>query len=318
MELPDMTAAIAAAIIDWRDSNEEPEADGIERSYYAAKVHPYTIRNVPFKTVRELLLVRGVTPELFYGEDTNCNGMLDANENDGDAGEPRDNADGKLDRGWYAYVTVYSYLKNTNYIGNKRLNLKSADANTIGQQLGLETWAAEAIVKARDEKKLDHLIDLLDVRRDTSSNKAAKTEDDINQRDKSEQDCAVTKEIFRRIVDDITLKDDEVLMGQINVNTASRTVLKTLPGMDDELANAIDRYRQGGGGFSSIADLLDLSAMTKEKFEKMEDYLAVRSNVFLIRSYGLAESGLANAKIECVVDRSGEVPTYFYWLESSP
>lgn len=107
-------------------------------------------------------------------------------------------------------------------------------------------------------------------------------------------------------------------MGQINVNTAPVAVLKTLPGMDDELASAIDRYRQGGGGFTTIADLLDLSSMTKEKFSKMEEFLTVRSSVFMVRSYGQSKSELAEAKIECVVDRSEDVPKYFYWLESSP
>jgi DNA uptake protein ComE-like DNA-binding protein len=318
MELPNMTAPIASAIIDWRDSNEEPETDGIERSYYAAKVHPYTIRNGMFKTVRELLLVRGVTPELFYGEDLNVNGLLDENENDGANSVPMDNTDGKLDRGWYAYVTVYSYNRNTNVMGNKRLNLKTADAGTISQRLSLESWAADAIVKARNENKLNHLIDLMEVRRDTSDGKAADVKGDMNDRDESEKDYAVTKNMFRQIVDEVTLKDDEVLMGQINVNTAPVTVLKTLPGMDNELASAIDRYRQGGGGFTTIADLLELSSMTKEKFSKMEDFLTVRSSVFMVRSYGQSESVLAGARIECVVDRSEDVPKYFYWLESSP
>jgi len=36
MRLPDMTATIAGAIIDWRDGNQEPEPDGIEGSYYEA------------------------------------------------------------------------------------------------------------------------------------------------------------------------------------------------------------------------------------------------------------------------------------------
>jgi DNA uptake protein ComE-like DNA-binding protein len=319
LKLPDMTSAIAAAIIDWRDSNEEPEPDGIERGYYRSQPHPYTIRNGPFKTVRELLIVRGVTPELLFGEDANLNGLLDENENDGRESKPVDNGDGRLDRGWFAYLTVYSYEKNVNAAGEKRLNLKSADAGTIGRRLNLESWAAEAIVKARDEKKINHLVDLLDVRRDPDPAKRKNGEDDINFRSDSEKENAVTKSMFKNIVDEVTLKDDEYLVGRVNVNTAPLEVLRCLPGMDEELAGTIVRTREGDkSGFSSIADLLDQSGMTKEKFGKMEDFLTVRSNVFRIHSFGMAASGLARAWIECVVDRSSDVPRVLYWLESSP
>ena len=63
-----------------RDPDEQPEPDGVKRGYYESLPHPYTIRNGPLRTVRELLLVRGVTPELFHGEDTNANGRLHSNE----------------------------------------------------------------------------------------------------------------------------------------------------------------------------------------------------------------------------------------------
>src|SRR5205085_11622798 len=74
MKLPHMTAPIVGAILDWRDRDENPQPDGLERGYYAALPHPYVIRNGPMRTIRELLLVRGVSKELFYGEDTNVNG----------------------------------------------------------------------------------------------------------------------------------------------------------------------------------------------------------------------------------------------------
>ena len=82
--------------------------------------------------------------------------------------EPADNADGRLDRGWFAYLTAYSYEKNTNASGQKRLNISTADAGTMSQRLSLPMWAAESIVKAREKKKFEHLVDLLDVQRDTS------------------------------------------------------------------------------------------------------------------------------------------------------
>lgn len=315
MKLPEMTNPVAAAILDWRDSNEDPEPDGIERGHYAGLPHPYIIRNGPMRTVRELLLVRGVTPDLFYGEDTNVNGRLDPNENDGNASDPPDNADGRLDRGWYAYLTVYSFEKNVNARGQKRLNLTSADAATLASRLGLEDWAAQSIVKRREQSEFKHLVDLLDVQRDPSVPRGS-AEQDLNARDDSEKDRPITNSIFRSIVDELTLKDDEVLSGRVNINTAPLVVLRTL--MDDELADAVVRQREGDGYFSSVGDLLEVTGMTREKFAALENSVAIRSSVFRVHGQGLAASGLAAAWIECVLDRSAEVPRVLFWLESTP
>jgi hypothetical protein len=53
-------------------------------------------------------MVNGVTEELFYGEDTNLNGLLDYNERDGDETPPADDGDDELDLGWIAYLTCYT------------------------------------------------------------------------------------------------------------------------------------------------------------------------------------------------------------------
>jgi len=106
--LPYMVEEIADAIIDWRDTDQNPGEVGVEGGYYENLPYGYLPRNGPFRTIRELLLVRGVTEELFYGEDTNLNGRLDYNERDGQASPPSDNADDYLDQGWAGYLTCYS------------------------------------------------------------------------------------------------------------------------------------------------------------------------------------------------------------------
>ena len=105
--LPYMTEDVADAIIDWRDTDENPGEYGVEGGYYENLTFGYLPRNDSFRTLRELLLVRGVTEELFYGEDTNLNGRLDYNEMDGDTNPPADNMDAVLNKGWAAYLTCY-------------------------------------------------------------------------------------------------------------------------------------------------------------------------------------------------------------------
>lgn len=315
MKLRDMTAPVAAAIIDWRDRDENPEPDGIERGHYASLPHPYTIRNGPLRTTRELLMVRGVTPELFYGEDANGDGRLDPNENDGDKTPPADNSDGKLDRGWFAYLTVFTFEKNQSVLGKKRTNLKTADANTLSTDLQLEGWAAQSIVKRRGEREFKHIVDLLDVPLDPSASRGSAS-DDLNGRDDNEKNQPVTRSILKRIIDNLTLSEEDTLPGRVNINTAPLAVLKTL--MDDDLAQAVERQRKSGTTFSSIADLLDISGMTNEKFGKLESFVTVRSCVFRILSRGDASTGLASEWIECVVDRSERNPRVLYWMESTP
>jgi general secretion pathway protein K len=58
---------IVDSIIDWKDDNDLHQLNGAEDDYYASLSPPYRCKNGPFDRVEELLLVRGVTPEIFYG-----------------------------------------------------------------------------------------------------------------------------------------------------------------------------------------------------------------------------------------------------------
>lgn len=112
--LPNMTPEFAAAIIDWRDEDEEVSEGGAEGDVYARMMPSRQIKNAPFDTVDELMMVYGANPVLVYGEDANMNGILDPNENDGNATPPMDNSNGTLDFGLVEYVTVFSKFPEEN------------------------------------------------------------------------------------------------------------------------------------------------------------------------------------------------------------
>ena len=65
----------------------------------------------PLETVEELLLVRGVTPDLLFGRDINRNGMVDSHEQ-GAPSPSRPTSEGAMDRGWSAYLTLFSQERN--------------------------------------------------------------------------------------------------------------------------------------------------------------------------------------------------------------
>lgn len=144
MYIPNMTEEIASAILDWIDEDDDPRAYGAESDYYGTLESPYYAKNAPLESLDELLLVRDVTPELLYGEDTNRNGILDPNENDGDATLPLDNADGVLDAGWSAYLTVHSREINIRPDGSEKINVNQTMLTELYDQLETELGPDEA------------------------------------------------------------------------------------------------------------------------------------------------------------------------------
>ncbi len=58
---------IVDSILDWRDPDNLHHLNGAEDDYYLTLDPPYRAKNGRFDAVEELLLVRGVTPDYFYG-----------------------------------------------------------------------------------------------------------------------------------------------------------------------------------------------------------------------------------------------------------
>ncbi len=58
---------VAECILDWRDNDDEARPDGAEKDYYLSLNPPYEPGNGKFILLEQLLLVKGVDPELFWG-----------------------------------------------------------------------------------------------------------------------------------------------------------------------------------------------------------------------------------------------------------
>lgn len=126
---------LIAAVLDWRDGDDQTRDGGAENEYYNTLDPPYRSKDAPFDTVEELLIVRGFSAAILYGEDTNRNGVLDPNENDGDATIPLyDNQDGILNFGVAPFLTISSREPDTALDNKPRINL-TADAAIITLQM---------------------------------------------------------------------------------------------------------------------------------------------------------------------------------------
>ncbi|MHB8790963.1 MAG: type II secretion system minor pseudopilin GspK [Desulfobulbaceae bacterium] len=65
----DQAEALLDALRDWIDSDDNERDKGAESGYYQGLNPPYSARNGPVSYPEELLLIRGMTRELFYGNE---------------------------------------------------------------------------------------------------------------------------------------------------------------------------------------------------------------------------------------------------------
>ena len=64
--------------------------------------------------------------------------------------------------------------------------------------------------------------------------------------------------------------------GRVNINTASRDELMTLPGIGGSKADAIIAYRDSNGGFSTPEDIKNVKGIGDSTYESLKDYIIVR------------------------------------------
>lgn len=72
-----------------------------------------------------------------------------------------------------------------------------------------------------------------------------------------------------------TLCDEENLAGKVNINTADKERLMSLPGVGEAKANSIILYREEHGRFSSIEELMNITGIKQGVFNKMKDQITV-------------------------------------------
>ncbi len=160
MSLPGMTEEVADAILDWLDEDEEPRALGAEFADYYMNLQPaYKPANGPIQSIEQLLLVRGVTPQLLFGYDENRNGVLDQAESMKmsmglQAGQAPGTAAPITDPnvlpppplGWAPYLTLQSQEKNIASDGTPRVNVNGDDMQLLSEELSAvlqnEEWSS--------------------------------------------------------------------------------------------------------------------------------------------------------------------------------
>jgi general secretion pathway protein K len=127
---------IVDSILDWRDTDDLHRLNGAENDYYRSLTEPYDCKNGPFDAVEELLLVRGITPELFYGK------------------KSKDSEEEGIARvGLRDIFTVFSTVP--------QLDINAAPVEVLVVFFGIPGSLAKQIVAVREEKTFANLNELV-------------------------------------------------------------------------------------------------------------------------------------------------------------
>jgi competence ComEA-like helix-hairpin-helix protein len=301
-----MSADIAAAIIDWRNSGGSLTPGGAGPDYYSSLQPPYLPRNAPFETVRELLMVRGVTADSLLGKDTHQNRFFDPGQDLSAADSRSGGSIADADDGWAGILTVDSQIKNVNAAGTDRVNVQTAGESELSSIRGITPAIASAIVAYRGRNQFQSIADLLDVTPAQNQNgRQPGASDAQGSADQSQGGSSgptvIDEDLFQDIADDVTVDSDQDRSGIININTASVDVLCCLPGIDRPLAQAIVSFRQSNGYFASIAGLLKVSGMTRQVFKQVAPLVDARSETYRILSEGRVKSTGTRERLQVIV-----------------
>ncbi len=333
MELPYMQEDIANAIIDWRDSDDMPTEGGAEAGYYGTLEYPYLPRDGEFRSIRELLLVKGVTRELLYGEDTNFNGQLDYNERDGDASPPMDDADGELDLGWIAYLTCYSGTGGNQGGGNGGGGGQDDDQGGSGgdNSNGGSNNGGDGGPNSNNGPGGNTNQGPGNNSRNSGTGGGGNSQNNSGNNSAGNQGNNNNQGGDNSDNDDNGQGDDggssdEGGQGAINVNTASEYVLTALlaedyPNEAETIALEIINYRDGiSEGLESPEQLVEDEVISQEVYDSISNSLTVSSDVFTVYVLATAERGQVDGSrllTEAVIDRSSSEPEILYWYQGT-
>ncbi len=305
-KLPKMEPQLVQALLDFIDLDDEARPEGAEQEYYDALPNPYVIRNEPLASLDELLLVRGFTPSLVYGEDMNLNFRLDPNENDSDQSFPPDDNNGKLDLGLRGYLTVASYDLNEDSDGFPRTNINDPDDPLPDTDLP-DTTLAYLEALRRSGVSLEQPADLLDAKEKLKDENGKEVE----------MESGVDKAVLATVLDVLTTTADTRFDGLININTASATVLQTIPGIDSLVAESIlsARHYVAPERRQTIAWLLQEGAVSADVFKQIAPHLTARSYQYSFHVIGYGVPSGRYRVFEATVDFGQVEPAISYLRE---
>ncbi len=297
MQLPGMNEPVADALLDWLDADDDPREFGAESEYYQRLDKPYKPRNGIPETLDELLFVKGITRELLHG-------LSDAASDNLVVSETESVSD------WTQLLTCTSAERNLTSEGESKINLNSADLEKLHQVLSdqFEEALVRYIILARQ-----YGISLVEEDNSSSPVTSGQVGDFAFSLSKKSQFSIASPALLidtfivvnsgkstQRIPSPLqtgspdfietvellfsrtTTNPAEIIVGRININQASETVLRTIPEMSTETASQIVQQRGSleESERGNTAWLLSHQIVTVKQYRKWIPYITAGGDVF--------------------------------------
>jgi len=347
MALPNMTEDVADAILDWLDPDDEQRELGAEVAYYSGLEPAYGPKNGPVDTVEELLLVRGVTPALLFGADSNRNGQLDQHEML-DEFETGASTDPNAFRGWSQYLTIYSVEWNITPEGTPKAYLNNNDLNKLVEDLEAAGFAKEWIdfivayrqVGLASQGSTTPTVSVSTQSQTGELNMTLPAQTPIGsvldlvgaQVQYTYQGAAAPTTLtspfaegayatyISQLMDYATVNPSATIPGRININQCSAQVLNGIPGMNADLASKILAARTVDAASADPARkyetwILTEGLVTLAEMKVLMPFINGGGSAYRGQIVGYLQGGQASARVEVVFDATSPLPRLLLWRD---
>ncbi len=337
-QLPGVTIPIADAILDWLDDDNIPREFGAEASYYQSR-QLSTPRNGLPPHVGELILVRGVTQALLYGDKarrqsvglhrlltvSSANSTLQSNGrpkidvNQDDLVDLYDRLALKFGDPTAQFIVAFRLAGPTIGAAALRVSPNSRDAQRAANERAQQQQSESSNPRKSESMqrgglnlslnpayRIRTLFDLCG----TSVRISIDGRDALLKSPWS-GDAAAWQLGYRRLSPWITTTAAPCIAGLVSVNTAPKGVLQAIPGLTPDLARAItsrqERIRTSSPGeysahWSDLTWLMREGVVNERQFRDLAPWLTTQGSVFRSRATGQIDGLARPVTLTAVLD----------------
>jgi hypothetical protein len=346
MQFPGMTEATADAILDWLDADDQTREFGAETEYYQTLDRPYRAANAVPQQLSELLFVKGVNRPLLMGtsrvgDTTNQSSQAQTPSVDAN-GDLVSNPSATIGAGWMTYLTVHSAERNQNREGQPRISLNSTGLAELEQQLtavlpenmaryillarvygltpsaepisGVEPSAAPYASSMVAAFPIASLADLIN-----STVQVSSATGPIVVQSPLRSSNPEFSTLAASVFDSTTVNPELVVYGRINLQTATETVLRTIPGLTPELVTQIitQRATLDPAEAGTVAWLLSRNVMDPPTFRRVFTELTLGGNVFQCDVIVHRAIGGPMLRRNLILDAASTPPRRVHWIDQT-
>ncbi len=246
----------------------------------------------PYRTIRDLARVEGMTSELLYGAQQATTFAQSSASVQGTTtsttGGPSTANSGSLEAtsedtppGLVDLATIYSVDASTDPNGEPLVDVNTADAdalteiNTQQNQSVFSQAEAESLIQQRDFDKMSALLDVQAVSDELFNN----IQDQLTTEDaggEANEEGETNAPQGNRPPGQGQAQQPQGENGQVNINTADVETLQSLQGVDEGIAERIVDHRDSQGLFQNIDAIKDVKMLTQQEFIGIVDKITLK------------------------------------------